>query len=119
MQSPRRGLALSFLHLFSLRFLAAVVCVCVTAVVGCGCVPLVAPGAGIDVTLNAELWSAPSSGVNIYSGGRTLGSVGQDHAPHYHKGEVTSIDIANSIQLRAEWAGIELEQFTGHRPVCS
>ena len=92
MQSPRRGLALSFLHLFSLRFLAAVVCVCVTAV-GCGCVPVVAPGAGIDVTLNAELWSAPSSGVNIYSGGPTLGSVGQDHAPHYHKGELASVPI--------------------------
>ena len=54
---------------------------------------MVAPGAGIDVTLNAELWSAPSSGVNIYSGGPTLGSVGQDHAPHYHKGELASMPI--------------------------
>ena len=50
-------------------------------------VPVVAPGAAIDVTLNAELCSAPSSGVNIYSGPPALGSVGQDHAPHYHKGE--------------------------------
>ena len=70
MQSPRRTLALSFLHLFSLRFLAAVPSVCVTAV-GCACVPVVAPGAGIDVTLNAELWLLRAP-VSIYTPGTRL-----------------------------------------------
>ena len=70
MQSPRRTLALSFVHLFSLRFLAAVWSVCVTAV-GCGCVPVVAPGAGIQVTLNAELWLLLAP-VSIYTPGTRL-----------------------------------------------
>ena len=92
MQRAGRELALSCLHLFSLRFLSAVCLVCPHSALlhfhrGMRW-PRGRPGRWYRRYSKcwAPILRAPGPGLNIYSGHRAPSSVGQDHAPHYHKG---------------------------------